>query len=382
MRYLYVAPRFHTNQVPIVSELIRTGNEVKFISQFAGQTEDYSDVAPVIVGYSGFFNLILFVAGRIGLLEDSKLNIFKIKCGFPNKHKLMEEISQFNPDVVITRERSVYSMYVNSICRRLGVSVILYDQSPYWLEKIKNDIPHKMVRKLTPNRRMTPVLGTYSNDKVYEPKSKYVPFVMPVNYGFEDRKSRERGNDRIRLIEIGKYENRKNHILMVMSAVTLMKEYDIELVIIGECSSDTHQKYYDMLETKIGELSKQRPYIKDRIHLLANVPYQDMEKEYKKADIMVIPSTAEPASISQLEAMSYSLPVICSEKNGTACYVENGVNGFLFKDNDEESLTDAIGRIIASKNMRNDMSYNSYRLVKEKYQIDLYEKGVKELISL
>ena len=55
MRFLYVAPRYHTNQVPIIRGLKRKGHEVCFLSQYAGKVEDYSDLTPTVIGYSGFF---------------------------------------------------------------------------------------------------------------------------------------------------------------------------------------------------------------------------------------------------------------------------------------------------------------------------------------
>ena len=40
MRVLYVAPRFHTNQIPIIRGWVKNGDQVLFISQFSGAVED------------------------------------------------------------------------------------------------------------------------------------------------------------------------------------------------------------------------------------------------------------------------------------------------------------------------------------------------------
>ena len=55
MRVLYVAPRFHTNQIPIIRGWVKNGDQVLFISQFSGAVEDYTDLQPVVLGYSKLF---------------------------------------------------------------------------------------------------------------------------------------------------------------------------------------------------------------------------------------------------------------------------------------------------------------------------------------
>ena len=52
----------------------------------------------------------------------------------------------------------------------------------------------------------------------------------------------------------------------------------------------------------------------------------------------------EVASISLLEAMAHGCVAITSDQNGTASYINNGNNGFVFDPNDMETLV----RIIES----------------------------------
>ena len=105
-----------------------------------------------------------------------------------------------------------------------------------------------------------------------------------------------------------------------------------------------------------------------------------MDRIYERTDLFVLPSTLEPASISQLEAMAFSIPVICSDTNGSACYVENGHNGYLFRDNEEKSLKEAMEKIIKDPGLLKEMGRNSYQDVKEKYQFENYYEGVMECI--
>lgn len=58
MKFLYVAPRYHTNQIPIMEGLKGQGHQVSFFSHYAGKIEDYSCLTPEIIGYSPVFLLV------------------------------------------------------------------------------------------------------------------------------------------------------------------------------------------------------------------------------------------------------------------------------------------------------------------------------------
>ena len=391
MRILYIAPRFHTNQVPIIRGLLRKGNEVKFISHYTGAVENYEDIKPQVLGYSSFFEFVYGIVKRLRILNDAKLNIFRMKGGFPPKALLKKAILEFNPDVVITRERSCYSMSATKICRKNNIPIILYDQSPLWMDKIKDDFLHRLVRRLTPERRMTPVLGREcrkdGTKRVKEPNSAYIPFVMNPHNEIIEEQSNMAGdvNERrqsVKILEIGKYENRKNHIMMLDVFDKLSDQYDIELTIVGECTTKAHTEYYGRLDEIRRNILTRKPWLEEKINLVRNVKAKDMENYYKGADIFVLPSTKEPASISQLEAMSYALPVICSNTNGTSCYVEDGINGFQFEDGNTNDLSDKLEKIIADRALMESFGNSSLKLVNEKYGIEKYIEEVGKLINL
>ena len=374
MRFLYVAPRYHTNQVPIMRGLKREGHEVCFISQYAGKVEDYSDVTPIVVGYSRLY--LMFDACYMKLMSkcDKRAGDRKIKCGFPPVGKLARAIRESGADVAILRERSVYSIFATLLCRKYHIPTILYNQSPLWEDKIKNDLPHRLMRALTPKVRMTPVMGTQKPGKVIEPGAVFVPFVMEPEMAPEERAWQKDGI--IHIFTIGKYETRKNQQMMIEVVEELSKRYLLHLTIAGECSTAAHQAYYDGLKNYIKAHG-----LEHKVTLLSNLNRQQVGEEYRKADLFVIPSTLEPASISQLEAMAYSLPVICGDKNGTACYVENGANGWQFKDNDRQALTEAVEKIISDSEEMKRMGAQSFVFIKEKYQIDAYLAGISQLME-
>lgn len=373
MRFLYVAPRYHTNQVPIMRGLKRKGHEICFLSQYAGKVEDYSDVTPVVVGYSRLFLLLDACYMKFAEKWDEKARDRKIKCGFPAVGKLARHIRAFEPDVAILRERSVYSAFAYMICRRYHIPAVLYNQSPLWENRVKNDLPHRLVRMITPKVRMTPVYGNEKKGKVIEPGAVFVPFVMEPVLKANERVWQKKGVTHI--FCIGKYEKRKNQQMMIETVEMLSKDYSLHLVIAGECSTDAHWAYYEKLVAYVREHD-----MEDRVTLLMNLSRERIDEQYRNADLFVIPSTLEPASISQLEAMAYSLPVICSDTNGTACYVENGINGWQFQDNSRDALVEAVRKFLSAPEQLRVMGEKSYRFIADKCQIEAYLLGIEELL--
>lgn len=177
MRFLYVAPRYHTNQIPIMKGLKEQGHQVYFFSHYKGRIEDYSYVIPEIIGYSPLFLLMEAVYIRIHEKKNPMAGDWKLLHGFPPILKMYCRIKKVHPDIVIIRERSVYSIVTYLICRMLKMRAILYNQSPVCEER-KSDMAHKLVKRLTPRVRMTPVLGMENEDK----KRIQMFFLFPLSW--------------------------------------------------------------------------------------------------------------------------------------------------------------------------------------------------------
>lgn len=375
MRFLFIAPRYHTNQIPIMKGLIEHGHEVCFISHYMGNIEDYSYVTPVIAGYSRLFSMFEAAYVKRWKRHDSEAGNMKLKYGFPPFGRIKRIVKAFNPDVIIFRERSVYSIFANLSLWNFKSIKILYNQSPLWEEEIKNDLPHKLVKSLLPSIRMTPVLGNPDKGSQCEKGAVYVPFVMEPKLSHE-QKSWFKG-DSIRLFCVGKYEKRKNIYMLLEVFAELRKKYPMKLVVAGECVNDFQVKYKKELEKYIVDNDLQK-----EVELRSNLSRQQIEGIYRETDLFVIPSTREPASISQLEAMAFSIPVICSDTNGTACYIKDGITGYLFKDNQKEDLLKVMTSIVSHKDKLREMGKNSYQEIINSCSYELYYQGICKCIDL
>ena len=107
------------------------------------------------------------------------------------------------------------------------------------------------MRLLTPTVRMTPVMGVQDGRKVKEPGAAFVPFVMEPEQKAEEKRWIKDGITHI--FSIGKYEERKNHRMLVEIVEELSAVSNIHLTITGERTTSAHQAYYDRLAAYIAD---------------------------------------------------------------------------------------------------------------------------------
>lgn len=375
MRILYIAPRFHTNQSAVVKGWMERGNEVSFISYYTAIIEDYSCIKPIVLGYSPFYYPIDYIYVNLIKRNDPANTAFKINHGFPPIFRMRREMRRIKPDIVIMRDRTLYTIVATWFCRRYHYDTILYNQSPLWDKMPKQDYLHRLIRKLCPAKRMTPVMGTPGEDRQIAPNSYYVPFVVEPQLSSEKKQYFLDG--KIEILSIGKFEPRKHHMMLMEVIGNLKQQYpQIHLTIIGEATGRLQKEH--LQEVLAYREAKQ---LTEYVDVYTNVPREKTNDFFRKTDVFVIPSTREMASISQLEAMSFSIPVIISDKNGAACYVEEAVNGYHFEDCNQENLQQKVELLIADKDKIQQMGRASYELVCRKYSFENYYQAVKEMLE-
>ena len=88
----------------------------------------------------------------------------------------------------------------------------------------------------------------------------------------------------------------------------------------------------------------------DRLNLNSIINLYDETESinhfYEKADIYLSTSTHEGMSNTIMEALSYSLPVVCTNVGDSSYLVIDGYNGFLCKPKDITQISDCIFRMI------------------------------------
>lgn len=102
----------------------------------------------------------------------------------------------------------------------------------------------------------------------------------------------------------------------------------------------------------------------ERVFFLPSCEWHEVPARYALADVAVLPSLFEPFGFLVNEALVYGMPVIVSERCGSAIdLVKNGENGFTFNPNIQEDLEDKLLKTIHLSNQFETMGIKGKEMI-------------------
>lgn len=106
----------------------------------------------------------------------------------------------------------------------------------------------------------------------------------------------------------------------------------------------------------------------------------EKEEIFKNAGVLLLPSYNEGLPISILEAMSHGMPIISTPVGGITEAVKNNDNGFIIDCGDTKALAEKIN-VLCDKDLRKKMGQESFRIVKEKFDVEIIKQRLKEIYN-
>lgn len=145
---------------------------------------------------------------------------------------------------------------------------------------------------------------------------------------------------------VGRQEKRKGLPYLLAAYARLKAEMpDIRLIIVGPDGGmrAACQRYVE------------RHRLQD-VTFTDFVPYEDLPRYYKTADVFCAPNTgAESFGIVLLEAMAAGTPIVASRIEGFADVLTDGAEGVLVPPRDSEALAAALHRLLSDPALREEM---------------------------
>lgn len=168
----------------------------------------------------------------------------------------------------------------------------------------------------------------------------------------------------------------EKHIDVLIEAISKTPpEMNIHLEIVGG------GEVKDALRAQVAKLN-----LTNRVKFLGLISDEELRIAYIKANLFVMPGTAELQSLVTLEAMSASTPVVLADALALPHLVEDGKNGYLFRPNDSTDLAEKITTILSLPAEERELMGKAGRVMVEHHGIkgtmdtfeDLYRGGTYE----
>jgi glycosyltransferase involved in cell wall biosynthesis len=157
------------------------------------------------------------------------------------------------------------------------------------------------------------------------------------------------------ILLVGRFSPSKNQILLLRAMAVLRDRYDVRnfrLVFVG---SRDNERYYQEMLAAIAELSLES--------LVEVKEFNDnIIDEYRRSDLLILPSRSEGVPNVLIEAMACGLPWIASDISDIPWMAgKNEQRGLLFPDDEVDGLVDAIRRWLTMDKNEIDLMRRSGR---------------------
>lgn len=153
----------------------------------------------------------------------------------------------------------------------------------------------------------------------------------------------------------------KNGVKYLSLATKYIQNPHLKLLIIGD--GEEFNEIKTNLET----------YFKDRFFMLGSKKHHEIIDYYSASDLSILPSLMEATSISGLEAMGASLPLIGTKVGGIPELIREGINGYLCEAQNPSDLAQKIDTLLAQDFKA--MGEHSLEIVTKDFDWDIIAKA-------
>ena len=176
------------------------------------------------------------------------------------------------------------------------------------------------------------------------------------------------------LISVGRLAPEKNWDTLIQGfAKVHTKHPEARLVLIGDGSA---RQSLEALSVELG--------IADRVTFTGSIPFEEIPRYLKAADLFAFASVTETQGIVTMEAMAAGLPVVAVDGPGTRDIVQNGKQGYLV-ENDPDALAKKLNQLLSDSQRIKRFSNQALKRAKmfdvnqlSQQMLSVYEQAIQD----
>ncbi len=166
-----------------------------------------------------------------------------------------------------------------------------------------------------------------------------------------------------RILFAARLDKEKNP-LMLLQALEGMKDFGLKVAGSGP------------LEKQLKTFAEEK---KLNAKFLGAVKHSELAKEFSAAGIFVLPSKFEVMPLAVLEAMSSGCAVIAGNAFGIKDQLDEGVNGFVLKENSAENLREKISLLLSDSKLQKKLGSSARKKVLKEFDVNVVSKKLENL---
>ena len=104
-------------------------------------------------------------------------------------------------------------------------------------------------------------------------------------------------------------------------------------------------------------------------------------KIYQKMDVLISPSRDDPMPVVMTEGLMLQKICLCSTNCGTADYIEDGKNGFVFQSENADELAEKIMYIVDNFENLDSVRLSGRKLYEKYFTPEVFEKNILRIME-
>lgn len=185
---------------------------------------------------------------------------------------------------------------------------------------------------------------------------------------------REKENTQMVVAVIGSVDERKAQDLLLEAVIKMPESYRNRLKVIFVGRMDENDSVF------AGRIKRQKEQL-NNLQWISELTQEKLEELYSYIDILVCPSRDDPMPIVVTQAMMHEKICVVSKNVGQAEFIKQRENGFVFPNEDVETLMEILIWILDNRDKCTVIGKISRKVYEEEFSEEVMERELSKVLK-